>query len=245
MEKIKNLVVKIALVLTFLVLAACSNDEESKIEVAYDFQVLEIVFQSVGESLPPMVAWDGEVGTFALKEPVTGVSIATDTGVLTWEKALALGENPIVVVAQNSRTRTEVSLTIESTLAGTYWVGWDEPGFSDDTPMIVSLDKQFEFNNDGSITLRNIGVEDPAGVGVWSNNENVIELRFSTGCPLPDPFIVPEIDEHILYIGTLSNNSDEGATIRGEWYRVDFNPEFLETVIGEFGMFISNEFFDF
>ncbi len=70
-------------VLSFLFLA-CSKDEESRIEISYDFQVLEIVFQSVGESTAPTVEWNGEVGTFSLKNPTDGISVDPNSGVLTW-----------------------------------------------------------------------------------------------------------------------------------------------------------------
>ena len=222
----------------------CSKDEESGIELSYGFEALEVSFQSVGESTAPVVVWNGEVGTFSVKNPVDGIAIDPGSGVLTWEKALALGENSIVVVAQNSATSTEVALNIKSTLAGTFWIGWDNVGISEDPPMLVTFDRQFAFKQDGSITVQANSLEDPIGVGVWSSKENIIELRFSINCPLPDPFLVPEIDEHSYYLGTISNNGDEGAAISGEWYRVDFNPDYLETLIGQFGLRISNEFFE-
>lgn len=84
---------------------ACSKDIDDLIDPPSDFYYIgsmPIPFYTNGISGLPNINWGNEVGIFNLNAAYTGVGVDVQTGVLSWNENLPIGENNIQVTATNS-----------------------------------------------------------------------------------------------------------------------------------------------
>lgn len=231
---LKSIYLKLLLAFGFFILTNCSTDDSrERISVSYAFDTYETVFWSIGQTTAPEVNWQGEVGTFLLKDPVEGLAIDNSTGIISWDKSLGIGSHPISVIAMNPRGSAEVALTIESTLAPSSWRGGQNNNPEESNMILIAANRQLEFFEDGSLQIEILGQEGSEGVGVWSIEDDSIEIHLCTYCPNENPFDIPQSDEHTFYTGKIRTFGTDGASISGKWYIIRFNPD-STTLRGQF-----------
>jgi hypothetical protein len=138
---------------------------------AYTNATAEAKFYEDGNSTAPNVNWNGDEGTFSLATSVTGISIDAATGVLSWTKALPLGEHQVQVLAKNSQGQVSTAYTLTNLPAAQFEGDYnfdpnaESPGtdnyyvfsLKQDGTMTGSLDEDelagtWQLNADGSIS---------------------------------------------------------------------------------------------
>lgn len=232
----------------FLFMACgCSKKEDiPSMTLNYDVQDVEVVFWSSGQIDPPNVDGATEPPTFSLQSPLEGLEIEPSTGALTWSNLLGIGHHEITVVAQNKEQEAVTAIRINSHLGGTLWQGGqnNQPNqLEEGIALIVSITRELNFIQDGTANIAILDNPGSEGVGVWAMESEEIEFRLCYYCPGEDPFSVPDQDEHILYKGVLTNHGAEGASISGQWFRVDVNPDVV-TLRGLFFFRLHDELLD-
>ncbi|WP_148560698.1 hypothetical protein [Zobellia galactanivorans] len=231
------------LIMSLFLLSACSKEASHQIDVSYGLQTLDVDFRSEGETPAPYVKWNGDAGVFSLKNEVEGIAIDANSGIISWNNALAVGATPIVVVVENGNDRVEISLTVESTLSESYWLFGRNNDKEGDAHQLIVISRQLKLNSDGTLQVKIINEEGSLGVGVWSLNGNLFEMHVCFSCEVADSLEVPTYDEHSFYSGTLVNYGSDGASIQGQWYIIRFDPD-SSTLWGQFGGRISNANYD-
>lgn len=164
----------VLLILSFLVFASCSSDDENSPTVqpptlSYATTTLDATFFQVGNSATPTLNWNGNQGNFSLATPVTGLNVNTTTGVLNWTKDLPIGSHNLEIVVTNSAGQTSVNLTLNNPLQGVFRGVYDS-----------SLFFELEFNTDGTLLLRAGDEINPdEATGIWTKNGATIEIDYT------------------------------------------------------------------
>jgi len=92
--------------------------------------------------------------------------------------------------------------------------------------LAIAIDRSLILNEDG--TLSSMVQEDSLdffGIGVWTLEDDTFKMHLCYSCKDMDPQAIPEYDEHAYYEGTLAYREDDGASIKGQWYIVRFDPD--------------------
>ncbi|EZH75101.1 hypothetical protein ATO12_10265 [Aquimarina atlantica] len=214
--KRKIINISIAILLIFII-GACSNDDDNVltitgISVVYNETKIENTFFEEGATLPPTVDWDGEKGTFSSSSEVVtrgDVKIDKDTGVISWERSIPLGEVEIDIKAANSSHTTMVKVVINTVFKEGVFFG----GFNDDTsdePDYSNIDFEFyiQFFENGTLSLSK--PDDPgfSGTGTWQSDGPNLSIRYETTESAPDELIM---------VGFITNGTR--SSLKGVWGR--------------------------
>ncbi len=212
---------KIVLLLFALVLVCCSKDDANDVAFRYGMSQFQVDFRAK-ETIPaPSINWPNEIGSFALKTPVQGLKIDETTGSIAIDRDLSLGENKVTVIAQSGTQTWETSLTVTSVMKYSFWVGGRNHNPDSD---VVEYNSIMQLYADGTLEIELIDNPDSKGVGVWSIEDNIVQLWLCTYCSDEDPQQVPQSDEHSYFEGVMENDIFD-AKISGAWYVVRFDPD--------------------
>lgn len=129
---------KIFLLLVLIFGVGCSSDDDENsltgIRFEYATTTIETTFLNDGSYAPVILDWSGDVGTFSMSSPSEilrrgHIVIDENTGVISWQSNLPLGEWLLIVEARNSTS----SATIEITFSNKFVKGLFVGGFLEDT----------------------------------------------------------------------------------------------------------------
>ena len=184
------------------VLYSCSKSDDENIsapEVTYQQTLTACLFQE-GSSAAPTINWNGDEGQFGLQDLVEGVSINPQTGVILWDKTLALGLSEITVLAFNNGGTTTTTVTIDNQLVGNFGGSYTFETFSNDLDL--------NFSKEGTGVLVDHGVPLEQLMGNWTIEDGILEA------------VYPELDQPIThYIDGQITISQTGVTIHGKYSR--------------------------
>ncbi|KAB5488772.1 hypothetical protein [Flagellimonas hadalis] len=204
------------------IILACSNDDDTKsVDFHYASENFEVAFRSQGTIPQPSIEWPQENGTFSLKEPIEGLTIDENTGALSIERSLQVGEHEVTVIAQSGSQNWETRFLLTSILKYTFWVGGRN---NDPDSEEVEYNSILQLYEDGTLDIELIDEVGSEGVGVWSIDGNAIQMWLCTYCSDMNPQDVPQTDEHSYFEGTLDNDMPT-AEISGTWFVVRFDPD--------------------
>jgi hypothetical protein len=186
----------------------CSSDSTGPEILAptlsFGTTMLSTPYFTAGAGTAPTIAWNGETGTLALASAVQGVSIDSNTGIVSWDRSLPLGTNAVEVVASNSAGSDRVTLTIESEFQGQFVGGYNGDPTTQTLPYVFEM----AFGSDGSVTVLDAGTN--TGVGTWTRAGTVVTAVYSYNGGTT--FFTVE--------GTVTHTASE-ATLEGFWWSGD------------------------
>ena len=191
---------------------SCSKSDDGPTaapEVSYS-QELKATFFVEGQSEPPQINWNGDVGKFGLQNTVKGISINKENGIISWDKTLPAGNHVVEIAAFNNAGSTSITVTIENLLKGMFR-GELFPGVY---AVGTQYTLQFNFEEDGNLsgfTIQENAEGDIEGpfefFGNFTNEMN--EIRGS--------FRYEEVAEPIPFAGTITNTQQK-AVLTGRYF---------------------------
>ncbi|WP_299435720.1 hypothetical protein [uncultured Aquimarina sp.] len=219
--------------LFFIIIHACNNDDDSNdLRIVYENNFIETLFLEAGETAPPVVNWSGEKGTFsATTLPITApddlfnrnLSIDEETGVLSWDRSIPLGETEVFITASNSLESTTISVTINNTfIEGLFYGGFnDDISDNPDTSMIDS-NNSISFTKEGTVGLLGTSDGDIISMdGTWTIDESLITINFNA-------------NNRVLKGIMNARNGSPAATFTGQWGEGLDQNNAIENVRGAF-----------
>ncbi|WP_461532894.1 hypothetical protein [Sinomicrobium sp.] len=172
----ESLIALTAVLLGILIFSCFESiDDSSETPTLEAIAEIEAVFFTEGSSKAPVVNWKENKGTFVLtSDPVQGLSIDQNTGVLCWTKDLPIGEHIVEITAINSKGSSSRTIVINNPLQGTF------RGLSDfilDKEINkASFKTEMKFTPDGNMT----GSSDEYQlVGNWKLSEGELYVEFT------------------------------------------------------------------
>ena len=191
--------------IVLLLLLACGKDDDSITGVQLSYTSTEFVtdLRQEGSTGLPTIDWNGNSGVFSLEKAATNVNINPGTGEVTWNRDLPIGANEIVVLAKNETQETRATFTITPQLGQSFWSGGQNNNPDSD---VIFPDRFISLFPDGTLTLEMSDDPDFQGIGIWTLEGDQITMEYCTSCTDVNPFDVPNIDEHTLLRGTVTNS---------------------------------------
>ncbi len=156
--------IKLLTTLIFCLLLSCSKSNDNPIaapQVSY-VQELTAAFFTEGQSEPPQVNWNGDLGQFRLESSIDGIAINATTGVISWDNSLSPGVHPITVLAFNDAGDTKINVQLENIFSGTFKGNWTlfgdsistiEITFRDDETAVLTINENAEQSGPGTWIL--------------------------------------------------------------------------------------------
>ncbi|NER17071.1 hypothetical protein [Spongiivirga citrea] len=175
-------------ILTIVGSYSCSNDDiensTSGIHFEYAASTLETTFRNDGSYAPVILDWNGDVGTFSISSPSEILSrghivIDENTGVISWESNVPLGEWLLIIEARNSNTTATVEITFSNKFVKGFFVG----GFVEDTsdePDYAAIPNEYvlTLKEGGTFLMENFDNSDLDFEGTWeANGSNLIATK--------------------------------------------------------------------
>ncbi|WP_299435723.1 hypothetical protein [uncultured Aquimarina sp.] len=229
----------IGVLVFFVIIHACTSDDDSNgLRIEYENSFIETLFLEAGETAPPVVNWSGEKGTFsATTLPITApddlfnrnLSIDEETGALSWDRSIPLGETEVFITASNSLESTTISVTINNTFIEGLFVG----GFNNDTSdepnfFTIENDTFLILSKDGTAALSSTSDSDVSfiGTGTWTADDGDITINYiTTNSP----------GENLVMKGFLNGrNSLPAALFSGKWGKELNQNNNIENLMGIF-----------
>lgn len=234
---------KYLVMFVLLFLLSCKNDDDSSglntLDIAYEQNLIEISFLEEGETAAPLVNWSGEKGMFSAttlpsseEVDLVGNSIFIDpeTGVLSWNNFLPLGESNIFITASNEFGTGMVTITINNVFKGrsSFFTGGFNNDISDE-PFLSNIDDNvlFKLRDDGVVTLLSIFDSTVIGGGNWKAEGDNIKVTY-THIDYPG--------ENLVMIGLLTAriNGDPTIMFAGLWGKGLDQDNNIEELMGAF-----------
>jgi len=168
------------IILAIPILFNCSKEDEPIIAISppsinFSSTNFETTFFVSGHTPSPTVNWNGEQGIFSLNSIIKGVTINSNSGVISWSKELLLGINTIELIASNSAGQISINITIENLFKGVF-----KGGFNNNPNSKTIEDMNFytyTFDSLGVITSTSaFGTE----TGKWEIHNKLLITEFST-----------------------------------------------------------------
>ena len=197
------------------ILYSCSKSEDVSPPTFSYTQPLTACFFQNGNSAAPTVDWNGDQGQFALQDLVEGVTLDTQTGVISWDKTLAIGLSNFSIVAGNQAGTRSATVTIENILEGNFGGSYTLGGTTDDLDLNIS--------KDGTAVLVIHGPVFRSLEGPWALEDGRVKAEFQNPVDLSTYFL----DGELMVTKT-------GAKIEGS-YIVDIGEVFIP---GSFEVFL-------
>lgn len=218
------------LYLPLIVLAlACSKDQDN-VSLYFASDTYTVDFYSLATIPAPIADGFNTPPSFSLQQEISGIEVDADTGSLSIKRSLNVGEHKVVVVAKDIENKKTATVQIVSVLKRSFWSG----GQSNAPDSYTYSDaKGLHFFDDGTVEVLVFDDDTAKGTGVWTIDNNEVEIRFCTYCEDIEPRDIFTYDGHLLYKGILENGVLE-CTISGQWYSVNLAPEEKETLKGNF-----------
>ena len=228
--------------LLFLVIVlACNNDDDSNtlevLNIEYEKSFIETSFLEEGETIPPTINMIGESVTFSATTSsapdefnLVGYSIFinSETGVLSWNHSLPLGETKVVISASNEFGTVMTEITINNVFKGrsNNMTG----GFNNDTsgyPLspITENNLLLQLRDAGVVTLVSEFDLTVVGSGNWKAEGGTIKVSY-THIDYPGENLLmkgnlfkkfhddPAIDSEIVFSGLWGKGLDENDNIK-------------------------------
>ena len=185
---------------------ACNKDkDEAPVpvgpQISYEQTKFTVPFFTLEHSDVPTLQWNGEIGSLSLSSAVPGIQLNEDNGVLTFKKALPLGQHTVTVIATNSVGQDAVTFEIDNAFQGSVTGGYNNNPASE----VVIGNLKLDFADDGAALLTNNGVSAP---GTWTQEEDTITAVYS----------INNGASYVTIQGTLTHNS-LAANFRGYYYQ--------------------------
>ena len=211
----KNKIIHVSIaILLILIIGACSNDDDTitGIRVTYAETKIENTFFEEGATPPPTVHWNGEKGAFSSSSEIVtsgDVKIDKDTGVISWNSYIPLGEVELDIEVANSSHKIMVKVVINTVFKGDSFFGGgynndtsDEPNYSN-----INVEYYIHFLDDGTLTLSK--PDDPAfsGSGTWQSDGPNMSVRYKT---------TESTSEELVMVGVITSASS-GTSFVGVW----------------------------
>ncbi|NBC56739.1 MAG: hypothetical protein GVY05_00405 [Bacteroidetes bacterium] len=175
----------IILLITAVILTACSSDDDSGIQVSLpelEFSETEktVSFMESGEFEAPMIEWNGEEGSLAIMNPsLEGVFINETTGKVNFDGSMPLGVTEIIISAQNSAGETTQSLVLEHVFDAEMAGGWNLD-INDQTNFLN--DYRFDFYTDGTFDKTQfLSGGNEFSSGTWTREGNFFTMEEPSG----------------------------------------------------------------
>jgi len=200
-------------ILLIFTIGACSNDDDTitGIRVTYAETKIENIFFEEGETLPPVVDWNGEEGTFSSSSEIVtngDVKIDKDTGVISWNSYILLGEVEIDIEVANSSHKTMVKVVINTVFKGGVFAGGynndtsDEPDYSN-----INVEYYIHFFDDGTLTLSKPDAPAFSGNGTWQSDGPDISIKYKT---------TESASDELVMVGLITTGSS-ATSFKGVW----------------------------
>lgn len=197
--------VNLIFVMAVLVFTACNKDDEAPApvgpQISYEQTKFTVPFFTQEHSDVPTLQWNGEVGSLSLSSAVPGIQLNEDNGVLTFKKALPLGQHTVTVIATNAVGQDAVSFEIDNAFQGSFTGGYNNNPASE----VVAGNLKLDFADDGAALLTNNGVSAP---GTWIEEGDTITAVYS----------INNGASYVTIEGTVTHNS-LAANFRGYYYQ--------------------------
>jgi hypothetical protein len=163
------------LMVLFLLNSSCT-DRDDLISPPSDFYYLgslPIPFYTHDSSGLPNINWGGEQGIFNLNEAYTGVSVDKQTGILSWNENLPLGENAVFVTATNSAGSAIATVLLVHQFSGQFNGGYN---VNPSSTIITDSNLTIAFNVNGTLSLTDSGT---TATGTWSFESGKLIVLYS------------------------------------------------------------------
>ncbi|RMA57176.1 hypothetical protein [Ulvibacter antarcticus] len=189
-----------------LMIFSCSKNDDTVVEdqqqeagvpsdLNYSQAQIDVAFYTTGSTSIPSVNWNGEQGTFSLDSTIDGLTINSQSGVLSWNKNLPLGENYVTVKALNSKGWGNTHIILNNRFQG-HFIG----GYNNDpnSTVITTGGAKLTFNADGTMTCEISGT---VGIGSWiSISGEYISVTFQ----LSGSGVAYKYDAQVIYSESIS-----------------------------------------
>jgi len=153
----QSLFSKIYFILIVSVFISSCTDLDDTLEAPSDFYYigsLPIPFYSNGNSDLPSINWGSEVGIFNLNDSYIGVGVNTQTGILSWNENLPIGESIIYVTATNSAGAAIAMVTFLHQFSGQFNGGYNS---DPSATSVTASNLNILFNVDGTMSITDEG----------------------------------------------------------------------------------------
>ena len=210
-------------ILVLCLLFACSKSDDVKIaapELMYNQNRYTTLFYDIGNSAPPTIDWNGDVGQFGLENVINGISIDSNTGIISWNKIVPLGENSIKVLAFNNAGTTLTTILLQNEFAGNFKGPY--------SPVLIPIGATdflvaFNFMENGTLT----GVISHTDVFEVVMSESIVGTWTIDGNEINGEYFYEQFeDSNPLFIHGLITYSPTEASIEGRFGSVLDHPEF-------------------
>jgi hypothetical protein len=163
------------LMVLFLLNSSCT-DLDDLISPPSDFYYLgslPIPFYTHGSSGLPNINWGGEQGIFSLNEAYTGVSVDQQTGILSWNENLPLGENTVYVTATNLAGSAIATVLLVHQFSGQFNGGYN---LNPSSTIVTASNLTITFNVNGTMSITDSGA---TANGTWSFESGKLIVLYS------------------------------------------------------------------
>ncbi len=209
----KTLKTNLILFLLSILLTNSCSDEKSNIVEPSHFQYLndeiDISFYTEGTSEVPSINWGGEEGIFELETSVSGISINSNNGVISWRKGIPLGKIEIKILAKNTSGSTSTIVTINHSFSGSYDGGYN---LDSNSTILTSNNYNLTFFENKTLTVRD---GTASGNGTWdftTGNNLEISYTYTSGASNS-----ATVDAELNFSSTIT------PSIEGVWTVLDPN----------------------
>lgn len=193
-------------ILTFVSFSCGTNDDQedqvsinSPSNLNFPESTIAINFYTEGFVTPTSLDWGGETGNFELGSPIQGVSINSNTGSISWDRSLPLGNNNISVIARNSAGFVSATIQIENNFQGFFEGGYNTDANSND----YSTGYTMTFNSDNTMFGDDNG-SNFSGNYTIINNTVTVSYTYDTGGDFSTS-------------GTISYDNTTNPVYQGTW----------------------------
>jgi len=186
---------------------SCSSDDDTSSQIStpvigVNSTNVDVTFFTEGSLAAPSVTWGGEVGSFELATPISGVNVNAVTGVISYSKSLPVGESNISLIARNSAGQTTQTITINSMFSGSF-TGEYTNGDNDN----YGRTHKSVYNADGSYNGEDNDDDAQVTFGTWTRSGNTITASYSYGSVGDNYSITVDL-----------TNTDSDAILEGSWF---------------------------
>lgn len=206
----------IGALLFLVIINSCNNDDDiNGLRIAYEENFIEVSFLEAGETTVPAVNWSGERGTFsATTLPDTApddlfnrntLSIDEETGVLSWDRSIPLGETEVFIIASNSIESATITVTIKNSFVEGLFYGGFNNDVTDHSNESFESGNSINFTKEGTAGLLGVSDGDIFSMeGTWAIDGAIMTVNFD--------------NNNRVLKGYLNGRSGEpAATFNGEW----------------------------
>lgn len=132
------------------------------------------LFLSLGQTDAPTVDWNGDTGIFSLGAPIPGFSVDENTGIVSWDRSIQIGNNEVELIATNSNGFASITITVHNQFRGDFHGGYN----NDPNSTSVANNFEMDFYADGSMNVDDLG-SGSLGTGTWTHDGPIITSVYS------------------------------------------------------------------